>query len=326
MKTLLKFLGKAILIIVAAILALVLLLWGGMNVAKFFIYSDYYSIKTNVATNPGLGDGFVCQGVCVSEENGVIMVCGYMDDKTNSRIYVVDMETDKSYHVKLERNGKVYTGHAGGMATTGDTVYIANGSKLYLLNINDILAAEDGDTLDIGSGVPVNTAASYVYCDEKYIYVGDFHHTKDGYDKEYILDDGETKVNAIISRYAHSDITNYDGENDPTPNKIYSVRAKVQGVCFTPDGKIVLSTSYGRFNSSTYYVYDETKASDTGKALGGVPVYTLGDCEAEIKGPAMSEDLDYYDGKVITLTEVAANKYFYGKFFFADDIAGLEIE
>ena len=92
MKALLKFLGKAILVIVSAILALVLLLWGGTNVAKFFIYSDYYSIKTNGATNPGLGDGFVCQGVCVSEENGVIMVCGYMDDKTNSRIYVVDME------------------------------------------------------------------------------------------------------------------------------------------------------------------------------------------------------------------------------------------
>jgi hypothetical protein len=40
----------------------------------------------------------------------------------------------------------------------------------------------------------------------------------------------------------------------------------------------------------------------------------------------MSEDLDWYDGKVITLTEVAANKYFYGKLFFADDVVALEIK
>lgn len=324
MKTLLKFLGKAILIIVAGILALVLLLWGGANIAKFFIYSEYYSMETNVATNPGLGDGFVCQGVCVSEENGVIMVCGYMDDKTNSRIYVVDIETDKSYHVKLERNGKVYTGHAGGMATSGNTVYIANGSKLYLLNISDILSAEDGDILDIGSGVPVNNAASYVYCDEEYIYVGEFHHTKDDYDKEHILDDGETKVNAIIARYTHADIANYDGENEPTPSKIYSVRAKVQGVCFTPDGKVVLSTSYS-IAHSYFYIYNEADARDTGKTLDGVPVYALEDCIKEIKAPAMSEDMDYYCGMPITLYESACNKYKFGKLFFANDIIGLEI-
>ncbi len=325
MKTVLKFLGKVIGILVAAVLALVLLIWGGLNIAKFVMYSEYYSMESDIATNPGLGDGFVCQGICVSEENGVIMVCGYMDDKTNSRIYVVDIETDQSYHVKLERNGKVYTGHAGGMATSGDTVYIANGSKLYLLNIRDILAAKDGDILDIGSGVPVNNAASYVFCDEEYIYVGEFHHTKDGYDKEHTLDDGQTKVNGIVSRYTHVDILGYDGEVDPTPDKIYSVRAKVQGICFTPNGKVVLSTSYS-IADSVYYVYNEADAKNSGKTLDGVPVYVLEDCINEFKGPAMSEDLDYYDGKIITFTECASNKYFYGKFFFADDIDGLEIE
>ena len=325
MKTVLKFIGKVIGILVAAVLALVLLLWGGLNIAKFVMYSEYYSIESTIATNPGLNDDFVCQGICVSEENGVILVCGYMSDKTNSRIYVVDIETDKSYHVKLERNGKVYTGHAGGMATTGNTVYISNGSKLYLLELSDILAANNGDILDIGSGVPVNTAASYVYCDEEYIYVGDFHHTEDGYDKEYILDDGKTKVNGIVSRYTHSDILGYNGESDPTPDKIYSVRAKVQGICFTPDGKVVLSTSYS-IAHSYFYIYNEADATNTGETLGGVPVYVLEDCINEVKAPAMSEDMDYYNGMAITLYESASNKYMFGKFFFANDIIGLEIE
>lgn len=312
--------------IIGIILALVLLIWGAINVAKFAIYGEYYSLESNVATNPGLNDGFVCQGICASEDNGVILVCGYMDDKSNSRIYVIDLESDESYFVNLERDGKKYTGHAGGIATNGDTVYLANGSKLYVFNLSEILTAKNGETVDIGSGVSVNNAASYVFCDENYIYVGEFHHTADGYDKEHALDDGKTKINAIVSRYKHDTIKNHNGDDAAIPDRIYSVRDKVQGICFTPGGNVVLSTSYGRFSSSTYYVYNEADIKESGSTLDGVPVYLLGDCTSEFKGPAMSEDLDYYNGQVITFTEVASNKYFYGKLFFADDIDGLDIE
>jgi len=38
----------------------------------------------------------------------------------------------------------------------------------------------------------------------------------------------------------------------------------------------------------------------------------------------MAEGLDYYDGKVITLTESASNKYIFGKLFFAFKIVGLD--
>ena len=58
--------------------------------------------------------------------------------------------------------------------------------------------------------------------------------------------------------------------------------------------------------------------------LDGAPVYMLGECVREIKGPAMGEDLDYYNGKVITLTESASNKYIFGKLFFANDIVALD--
>ena len=38
----------------------------------------------------------------------------------------------------------------------------------------------------------------------------------------------------------------------------------------------------------------------------------------------MGEDVDYYDGKLITLSEVASNKYIVGKFFFANKIVALD--
>ena len=305
-----EYLLKGLVILIVAILCLALLLVGGLNIAKFPIYSEYYSMEETLCTNPGLDDGFVCQGICVSEENGVILVSGYMADKSNSRIYVTDFESN-SYFVELTRNGgEKYTGHAGGIALTGDTVYISNGSKLYVFSLTDVLNAKNGEKVDIGEGVKVSSAASFVYADEEYVYIGEFNNPAEE-QKEHIY--GEN--HSIIEKYSHDDLEN--------PVKIYSIGDYAQGVCFTPDGKVILSTSYG-LTSTVYYVYNEADATDTGEMLDGAPVYMLGECVREIKGPAMGEDLDYYNGKVITLTESASNKYIFGKLFFANDIVALD--
>lgn len=304
---------KILLIAVIFAASLVLLVWGGLNIAKFFIYSDYYSSKTNICKNPGIHDNFVCQGIAVSEENEKILVCGYMTDKTNSRIYVTDSDND-SYYVNLTRDGEVFTGHAGGMAITGDTVYLANGSKLYTFSLSEILSLNNGDSVDIGKGTKVNNSASFVYSDENYVYVGEFH---DGgkYVTKHPYQTNDGLYHAIITKYSVNDLT--------TPIKIYSVRDKVQGACFTPDGKVVLSTSYG-LSDTVYYVYNEADAIDSGLTLDGAPLYYLNGCVKEMKGPAMGEDLDYYEGKVITLTESASDKYIFGKFFFANKIVAIE--
>ena len=305
---------RALAIFIAAILCLAILTVGGLNIAKFFIYADYYSIEETLCTNPGLNDGFVCQGIAISEENGKILVSGYMNDKTNSRIYVTDLDSN-SYYVELTRNGgEKYTGHAGGIAITGDTVYISNGSKLYVFSLSDVLNAKNGDKIDIGSGVKVNSAASFVFADEEYVYVGEFNDPADE-QKEHIYETQNGTNHSIIEKYAHSDLEN--------PVKIYSIGDYVQGVCFTPDGRIVFSTSFG-LTSSKYYVYRDADAKDSGNVLDGAPVYYLGECVQHVIGPAMSEDMDWYDGKVITLSESASNKYIFGKLFFADDIVALD--
>lgn len=87
---------------------------------------------------------------------------------------------------------------------------------------------------------------------------------------------------------------------------------------------MVLSTSYG-LSDTMYYVYNEQDAVDSGEMLDGAPVYYLNNCIKEVKGPAMGEDLDYYDGNVITLTESASNKYIFGKLFFANKVVALDI-
>lgn len=313
MKKALKIIGKVCLITLIVIVVLVLIVWGGLNIAKYFIYSEYYSIKSSICTNPGLNDGFVCQGISVSEKDEKILVSGYMKDKSASRIYITDFESN-SYYVTLTKNDEKFTGHAGGIAISGDNVYIANGNRIYTVSLADILNCNNGDSIDVGEGIKVNNSASFVFSDDEYLYVGEFH---DGgaYVKDHPYETNDGLYHAIISRYDLDDLTQ--------PNKIYSVRDKVQGVCFTPDGKVVLSTSYG-LTDTVYYVYNESDAVDSGLILDGAPVYYLNGCVKEVKGPVMGEDMDYYDGKVITLTESASDKYIFGKFFFANKIFGLE--
>ena len=316
MKKILKLVGKFIMFVIIGIVSLLLVAIIGLNIAKHFIYSDYYSIKTDICKNPGLNDGFVCQGIAVSEQNNVILVCGYMKDKSNSRIYVTDFESN-SYYVELTRSGEEYTGHAGGLAITGDTVYIANAKKIYSFPLESVLSASNGDIVDIGSGTKVNTNASFVYTDEEYLYVGEFHDGGKYVIKNHEHETAEGIHYAICTKYSLNDLN--------TPVAVYTLRNNVQGVCFTPQGQVVLSTSYG-LTDTVYYVYDLVNATDSGLTFDGAPVYYLDNLEKEIHGPAMGEDLDFYDGKIITLTESASQKYIFGKLFGATKIVGLKID
>lgn len=314
MKNGMKTFGRILLFTLLGLLCMLLLLWGGLNITKPLIYRDYYTSKTDICKNPGLGDGFICQGIAASEERDLLFVSGYMTDKSASRVYVTDLES-RSHFVTLTQDGKDYTGHVGGVAAAGDSLYIASDGRIYTVSLSVLLETEAGASVEIGDGTEVNNAASYVSTDGEYLYVGEFHNGKK-YVTEHPYETADGLYHAIVTRYRLDNLT--------SPDRVYAVRDKVQGVCFTPNGQILLSTSYGPA-SSVYYVYRESEASASGLTLDGAPVYYLDRLEREFTGPAMSEDLEWYDGRVITLTESASNKYIFGKFFFADKIVGIDL-
>lgn len=183
--------------------------------------------------------------------------------------------------------------------------------------LSSILNANNGDGVNIGQGTEVNNNASFIYTDDELVYVGSFAYPEKGYEGMHEFNTAEGSHIAICSAYKPDDLS--------VPVCVYTIRQKVQGICFTPDGKIVMATSYG-LADSVYYVYDLDLAANSGLTLDGAPVYYLDCVGKEIKGPAMAEGLDYYDGKVITLTESASDKYIYGKLFFAYDIVSLDLD
>ena len=311
MKKFLKITIKTIAVIFAAVLFILI----SLNIAKPLIYPDYFSMRTPLCKNPGLNDGFICQGIAASEENSVIFVSGYMKDNSASRIYVTDYENN-SYYVSLLRGGKPFTGHAGGIAVAKDKFYIASDDTIFSLSVSDILKSDNGGNIEIGNGVKTNNSASFAFANDDYLYVGEFHDGKK-YVTNHHYETSDGDYYAIMCRYTHDDLEN--------PDKIYSIRNKVQGMCITDEGEIILSTSYG-LKSSVYYVYNESDTVYSGLILDNAPVYLLDNFKYEFKGPAMSEGLDFSNGKVLTLTESASNKYIFGKFFFANKINALELK
>ena len=352
----LKNVNRFLAIVLASILGLLILTIGGLNIAKFKIYREYYEAKTALCKNPGLNDGFVCQGIAAVDGDNRILISGYMTEGRASRIYVTTTDGE-SYYVTLNCDGAPYMGHAGGIAVSGDKAYIAGGSRIYSFELDDVLNASNTASVNIGKGTKVNNKASFLYTDDEYLYVGSFTEPDDYYvqqqvyaganlaagtglpigtlfygtNTEYVVTNSSAEIElpetlfetaeglhlAICSVYPIDDLS--------APVKVYSIRDYVQGICFTPDGKIVLSTSYG-LTSSGYYVYDRDSATDSGKTLDGAPVYILEKPIMEFSGPAMAEGMDYYNGGIITLTESASNKYIFGKLFFADDIVHLNLD
>ncbi len=311
----LKKTGKILAIAAASILALFVLVIVGLNLVKFGLYSEYYSEKTDLCINPGLGDGFVCQGIAAVDGEDLILVSGYMKGDEASRVYVTTLD-NQAYYVTLSSNGEPFDGHAGGIASSGDYVYIGTDSRIFTISLETLLSARNGDVVDIGPGTEINNSAAFLYCDDQYLYVGSFYNDKYKKVEDHIFETAEGTHYAICSKYAIGDLT--------TPVAVYSIRDQVQGICFTPEGKVIMSTSYGLADSH-YYQYELEDAVDSGKTLDGAKVYYLDQVEETVKGPAMAEGLDLYRGEIITLTESASDKYIFGKFFFANKIVSLDI-
>lgn len=313
--------AKIPLIVISSIVGLFVVVWGGINIFKYAIYSDYYGRMTGLGNTPDLNDGFIPQGICISEEDNVYLMSGYVS-KNPSRIYITGGKMNPSFETKrfdLYDGDKAFKGHVGGIATNGENVYICCNNKVFVVNLDYLLTTEE-TKIDLNRSVEVNNAGSFIFAKGDYIYVGEFH---DGgayiTDHPYLTDEGMHY--AIVEKYHLSDIDNNTGNK---PVSVLSIRNKVQGFAIGDEGQIYLCTSYG-LTDSIYYRYEKEAISSSDEMfLDDVPVYLLDGEHKALKAPAMAEGLDFSNGKIISYSESASNKYIFGKFFFANYFFSLD--
>ncbi len=308
----LSLLWKIPLGIILSIIILLLLIFVSFNLLKYPIYSSYYGAMENLGTIPGLNNNFVPQGICVSEENNLYLFSGYTSSNLASRVYAKDENGIRKY--EAYQNNTPFKGHLGGIACDDENVYLASDDHIFTVKLS--LFLNNPGRIEIGRGIEVNNQASFVFTDDNYLYVGEFNDSKNYFTSHPVKVDENTTYMAICTKYSLDDLS--------TPIEIYSLPNKVQGFAIDENGGIMLSTSYGLANSNLYY-YEQEGIVESDTIIDGLQVKILKDYSKHLITPPMSEDLDYSNGKFITLNESACNKYIFGKFFFATYYFGIDI-
>lgn len=315
---------KMTLIGVASLLALVLLVWGGLWITRAIVYREYLAQKETVCKIPALGDGFVPQGLSTAE-TGVYLHSGY-DGKTHEmRLFRTTEDTCKEL-IPIDANGSRWEGHGGGIAWAGDFVYVASESKLIIFRYADFRNAENGERVQSISTFEVDTEASFCFSDGAFLYVGEFYRAEN-YETDpshYFTTPDGSQNRALMSAYPLSP----DGSlADAYPAYSLSIPHQVQG--FAIQGEtVMLSRSWG-VSSSSLDFYNGMKDSGQTIDVSGkpVPLYYLDSTNHEktVKMPAFSEGLAVEGDRVLISFESACDKYVVGKLFFANQIVSYPI-
>ncbi len=319
-----KILRKILISILITLLSLVVLVWGGLAIARLVLYPEYLANTEKACAIPNIHKGFTPQGLCYDEESDTYFFSGY--NGKPAELHLVTEGESKQVILKNE-DGTATTGHAGGVSCSGDYVYLANDQKVLVYRLADMLVAEDGDNVRAVDTLKVDNEASFCFANDDYLFVGEFYRAVD-YETEtshYYTTPAGDENKAIVSCYQLAS----DGTiADIYPLYSISITDQVQG--FAVEGNhFILSRSWG-LNPSKLDVYTGLKDSRTNISVSGksVPLYYLdsSNLTKTVTMPAFSEGLDVSDGKVIIGFESAANKYFVGKLFFATNAVSYPLE
>lgn len=320
---------KNILLMLAKISIVIVFLVGvallGFKAFDGVKYASFYKKADPAFKTPGIKDGFVQQGFDYVSEDEIFLVAGYTSDGSASRVYAVKPDGSSTHTALKNADGSDYTGHTGGIVRNGEYVYITGANGLDVFPYADIL--EGKATAQKLGAVKTYNDPAHCYIANGYILAGSFY-IEDAYETpahERLTTPCGDKNTSIVTVFKLDDAQAFG--IDPTPKAVLSTRKKVQGMCVTDDGKVILSTSYG-LAASELFVYDtsdlptvenytfagETENGESFSFEGLKLLYLESeDCVETIKAPPMAEELVYLDGKIYIMNESASNKYIFGK-------------
>lgn len=308
-------------------------------------YPEYFERGYGAFLVPGLkkGQNFVLQGVEFCAEKNWAFLSGYISPKTdnpNSVLFVLDanktvwLDGGYSYQGALIKeilldnaDGTPFTKHAGGVAVSKNSVWLASDGKLYRIPLSTIESAPATSHIRLDASVNVPVLASYTSFSDGILWVGEFEYARDKYitDKSHHRDEDLTAW-TVGYKLAENGEDGYDpatgikstalGGDVAIPDCVLWHGSKIQGFAVAGN-RIVMSSSYGRRNDSSLMIYtnpihEKTKLQ---VVIGGayVPTYLLTDY-ATVSAPPMTEDLSaVYEGGsyyVLVASESSSHQYY----------------
>ncbi len=316
-------LGRALF---ALLLIIALVLLGGREYFRLPVMG-YYNASERAFRIPALWEGFVPQGLCWDQETDSFLVTGYRKDGAASPVFIVGRSDgrEKGRVLLTMPDGSDYTGHAGGLSVAGDYVYVAGGGDgLYVYSRSAVLQAPQGSRVACLGVLPVRLGelslrVAFTTVHDGQLTVGEFYR-----DPQYPTPESHkftTPAGERLQALAVTFTLNPEAGLgvDPTPVAAWALPDLAQGMCFTDDGTVWVSTSWGaafskirRYDRAKAAVLTELPTGERGKA---VPLYALD--SAANKGdwqiPPMAEEIEMVDGKLYTMCESASTLYWFGK-------------
>lgn len=280
-------------------------------------YPAFYSIAEKEFNIPGLNTSFTPQGLTYSEKYNKFLLCGYMNNGSPSRIYIVDKESNEtSGYFTLTIEGSSYNGHSGGIATDGDYAWISGEGTVYRFSLSSALSLENAQSLEIIDSFETGNGADFLVTYQNKLIVGEFFH-KIFYKtpKEHHIETANKSINRALSFIYTINQDMPCGIEQAIPEAGISMPSKVQGMSFTKNGNIILSTSYALSDSKLFIYENVLNSQPTATATLSenltIPVYMLDSSTLleTLTAPCMSEELVLVEGRVYILFESNCSKY-----------------
>lgn len=314
-------------------------------------YQAMWDVSEFGPITPGLTADATPQGLGYSKEKDWLFYVAYVDQYIPGGrpdiLSIIDAKTDKlikSVFLYYE-DGSPYIGHSGGISVTPNYVYLVSEKEMYQIKLDDLIQAEDHAEIKFSGKFPTVTSASFSTYADGVLWVGEFHEKND-----YNIVGHELKARDGVQHYAW--ITGYDlkGEQNasleeeilngkwtkqsPTPDYVFSIREKVQGITFVDDNTIVLSTSYGRGTDSQVFRYNNplTEEPHDSVTIAGkkIPLWFLDGVSAAKDNHSldilpMSEGLVHIGDYIYVNFESGANKYRHSTTYILDHLVKIDL-
>ena len=224
------------------------------------------------------------QGLCITEEF-VLITSDSVEEDCKGELMVFDRESGEY----LTTLGMDADSHLGGIAFDGTNVWVCNSNRNTVERISYDFICLMADRRQEG-GVDATSVVDVYPVSNKPSCIT-FH-------------DGRLWI-ATHTKFLDSKLVAYHrNPEEDCLQKLseYSIPSKVQGIAFDEQGRVYLSTSYGRTASSYLKIYDSIAAMSS-----NVKKTVL-----QIEMPPCSEEIDIHDGMLYVIFESAGEKYYRG--------------
>lgn len=297
-------------IIFSIIFMSIFLCWGGLNIAKFIVYQQFYKLTDDVASIPGIKDGFIASGITYLNNDSSYALVGSMHNNNENKLYVVNSKNEMASYKLLSNGSDFKVDSTMDIAYVNNNIYLVNEKTdnnldtygIYKINIENL--NESTKTIDIGTRIATSlNKCSFLFADSNYIYIGET---------------GSTGGNII--KYS------VDDSLFIAPLEIYNLKGNVRGASFIKDDELITISNVG-FEDSCIEFYNLNESSLASPLIEGVVTKNLPAPFKNIKGPMLLNglDLNYDNSKVLIISTSGSSKYIFGSMFFSNKIRELSI-